>query len=229
MPFSGERASLFWWTRLRNYNSAGKAAFQLTAWIENVFWGIWCRVGGDAAVADRFCRLDLSLCLPFVSLSMHKCCVHCTVLCMCYQTLIRAHLYASMKGILRLSLISGKRCSLMEQRKKNSKNAACCFHRPPSQAAIILIFRGGAVSRSWQSCCIESRGWGLYKVLQDAFFCSWFLPWDTEHKQCWGYWSKDKIYPGHTVPQSCTTEFTTSFRKKMNFNEASLHPIIILK
>lgn len=125
MPFSGERASLFWWTRLRNYNSAGKAAFQLTAWIENVFWGIWCRVGGDAAVADRFCRLDLSLCLPFVSLSMHKCCVHCTVLCMCYQTLIRAHLYASMKGILRLSLISGKRCSLMEQREK--KQQKCCM------------------------------------------------------------------------------------------------------
>lgn len=211
MPFSGERASLFWRIRLRNYDSAGKSAFQLTASIEHVPWGIWCRVRGDMAVAD------LTLCLPSVSLSMHRrrCCTHCTVLCMCSQTLIRAHLYASMKGRPRLSLISGEGCSPMKQRgKKNSKNAAYCLYRPPLQAVIILIFRGGAVSRSWQPCCIESGGWGFYKVLQHAFFfCSCFLSWDMEHKQRWGDWSKDKIYLWHTVPQLCTTEFTTSFRK----------------
>lgn len=76
---------------------------------------------------------------------------------------------------MRLSLISGEECSLMKQRGRKKllkKNAACCLHRPPSRAVIVLIFGGGAVRRSWQPGCIESGGWGFYKVLQDAFFFS---------------------------------------------------------
>lgn len=146
---------------------------------------------------------------------------------------MRAHLHASMKGILRLFLISGEECSLMKQRGRKKllkKNAACCLHGPSSRAVIVLIFGGGAVRRSWQPGCIESGGWGFYKVLQDVFFfCSRFLSWDTEYRQHWGDWSKDKIHPGHAAPRSCTTEFTTSFRREMNFNEAALHPRIIFK
>lgn len=110
---------------------------------------------------------------------------------------------------------------------KNSKNAAYCLHRPPSQAVIILIFGGGAVSRSWQPCCIESGGWGFYKVLQDAFFCSCFLSWDMEHKQL--RWLKQGQNLSWTHCTSVMLNRVHNILQEMNFNEASLHPRIILK
>lgn len=127
-----------------------------------------------------------------------------------------------MKGIRRLLLIGGEECSLMKQITNKAQQKCCML---PSQTTITsrdcLDLRRRSSQQELTACLYRVEGGDFIKCCRMLFFCSCFLSWDTKHKQRWGDWSKDEIYPGRTVPPSRLPDFTTSFRMEMNFNEAS--------